>query len=230
MPTDKDFKRLRGRHPDTAALTRLLAALGVTDPATGRPLGEATALGVAGGVGFAYFVFEYEEQTTLYLGGRVSSYVQKQDATEAALARLGVPFQTRKTRGAATAERQLRAALDQGRPVIVIVDAARFGDRSIPDWLCGMLPQDVLVEPATAATRGCGTWPRRRSPSPGPSWPRPGSGSPRPATGWSWPSPTRGLSTWPGRPPPGSPSPGGGCWSRRCATSACPVWPRGPTC
>jgi len=48
----------------------------------------------------------------------------------------------------ATAERQLRAALDQGRPVIVTVDAARFGDRSIPDWLCGMLPQDVLVEAA----------------------------------------------------------------------------------
>ena len=66
MPTDKDFKRLvrarmgktgeayttarahlrpdrgpaaplRGRHPDTAALTRLLAALGVTDrPPAGR--------------------------------------------------------------------------------------------------------------------------------------------------------------------------------------------------
>ena len=82
MPTDKDFKRLvrarmgrtgesyttarshlrpepgrggplQGRHPDTAALTRLLAALGVSDPATGRPLGEATVLGVAGGIGFA---------------------------------------------------------------------------------------------------------------------------------------------------------------------------------
>jgi hypothetical protein len=139
--------RLRGRNPDTAALTRLLAALGVTDPASGRPLGEATALGIAGGIGFAYFVFEYEQLTTLYLGGRVNSYVQKQDATEAALARLGVGFQTRKTKGAATAERQLRAALDQGRPVIVTVDAARFGDRSIPDWLSGMLPQDVLVEP-----------------------------------------------------------------------------------
>jgi uncharacterized protein DUF4872 len=30
--------RFRGRHPDTAALTRLLAALGVTDPAGGRPV------------------------------------------------------------------------------------------------------------------------------------------------------------------------------------------------
>jgi hypothetical protein len=137
---------LRGRHPDTAALTRLLAALGVTDPATGRPLGEATVLGVSGGIGFAYFVFEYEEGTTLYLGGRINSYVQKQDATEAALTRLGVPFQARRTSGPATAERQLRAALDQGRPVVATVDVARLRYRAVPDWLCGMTPQDVLVE------------------------------------------------------------------------------------
>jgi hypothetical protein len=176
MPTDKDFKRLvrarmgrtgesyttarshlrpdpgrdgplQGRHPDTAALTRLLAALGVTDPATGRPLGEATVLGVAGGIGFAYFVFEYEELTTLYLGGRLNPFVQKRDATEAALARLGVPFQARRTSGPATAERQLRAALDQGRPVIATVDMARLRHRAVPDWLGGTHPQDVLVEP-----------------------------------------------------------------------------------
>jgi Domain of unknown function (DUF4872)/Butirosin biosynthesis protein H, N-terminal len=174
MPTDKDFKRLvrarmgrtgesytsarsqlrpetgprplQGRHPDTAALTRLLAALGVADPASGRPLTEAAVLGVAGGIGFAYFVFEYDQLVTLYLGGRINSYVQKQDATEAALTRLGVPFQARRTTGPATAERQLRAALDQGRPVIATVDMARLRYRAVPDWLCGMTPQDVLVE------------------------------------------------------------------------------------
>jgi hypothetical protein len=106
-------------------------------------------LGVAGGIGFAYFVFEYKDEdlTTLYLGGRINSFVQKQDPTEAALARLGVPFQARRTKGPATAERQLRAALDRGRPVIITVDAARLGYRAVPDWLCGMTPQDVLVEP-----------------------------------------------------------------------------------
>jgi hypothetical protein len=138
--------QFQGRHPDTAALSRLLAALGVADPASGRPLSEAMVLGIAGGIGFAYFVFEYEELATLYLGGRINSYVQKQDATEAALARLGVPFQARRTTGPATAERHLRAALDQGRPVIATVDMARLRYRAVPDWLCGMTPQDVLVE------------------------------------------------------------------------------------
>ena len=137
---------LQGRHPDTAALARLLATLGVADPATGRPLSEAMCLGIAGGIGVAYFVFEYEELTTFYLGGRLNSYVQKQDATQAALDRLGVPAQVRRTSGAATAERQLRAALDLGRPVIVTVDVARLLYRAVPDWLCGMTPQDVLVE------------------------------------------------------------------------------------
>jgi len=138
--------RFRGRHPDTAALTRLLAALGVTDPASGRPLSEAMVLGVAGGIGFAYFVFEYEDLTTLYLGGRINPYVHKRDAAEAALTRLGVPFQVRRTSGPATAERHLRTALDQGRPVVATVDGAWLRSRAVPPELPGMTPQDVLVE------------------------------------------------------------------------------------
>jgi len=76
-------ERFQGRHPDTAALTRLLAALGVTDPATGRPLSKAMVIGVAGGIGFAYFVFEYEQLTTLYLGGRINPFVHKRDPARA---------------------------------------------------------------------------------------------------------------------------------------------------
>jgi hypothetical protein len=176
MPNDKDFKRLvrarmgktgesyttarahlrpndarqrpdqlQGRHPDTAALTRLLAALGVTDPA-GRPLRESTVLGLAGGIGVAYFVFEYQDLTSFFLGGRINPYVLGQDATEAALTRLGVPVQVRRTSGPAAAERQLRTALDQGRPVIATVDVARLQYRAAPAELRGMTPQDVLVE------------------------------------------------------------------------------------
>jgi hypothetical protein len=138
--------RFRGRHPDTAAVTRLLAAIGVTDPAGGRPLSEAMVLGIAGGIGFAYFVFEYEDLTTLYLGGRINPYVHKRDAAEAALTRLGVPFQVRRTSGPAAAERHLRTALDQGRPVVATVDGAWLRSGGVPPELPGMTPQDVLVE------------------------------------------------------------------------------------
>jgi hypothetical protein len=138
--------RFQGRHPDTAALARLLAALGVTDPVGGRPLSEAMVLGIAGGIGFAYFVFEYEDLTTLYLGGRINPYVHRRDAAETALTRLGVPFQVRRTSGPAAAERHLRTALDQSRPVVATVDAARLRSRAVPPQLPGMTPQDVLVE------------------------------------------------------------------------------------
>ena len=42
--------------------------------------------------------------------------------------------------------------------------------------------------------------------------------------------PRTDRSTWPARPPPGWPTPGRACWSRRCATSACPGWASGPSC
>jgi hypothetical protein len=137
---------LQGRHPDTTALTRLLAALGVTDPSSGRPLSEPMALGLSGGIGVAYFVFEYGELATLYLGGRINSYVHKRDATEAALTRLGIPVQLRRTTSPAAAERQLRDALAQGHPVIATVDVARLHYRSLPPDQAGMTPQDVLVD------------------------------------------------------------------------------------
>jgi butirosin biosynthesis protein H-like/uncharacterized protein DUF4872 len=165
--------RLRGRHPDTAALARLLTALGVTDPASGQPLSEATVFGVAGGIGVAYFVFEYADLTSFYLGGRINPHVQKADATQAALARLGVPAEARRTTSPAAAERQLRAALDQGRPVVATVDVASLRYRAVPPELRGMTPMTCwssFGEP----TRCCGTWPWCRFRSPGLSWPRPG--------------------------------------------------------
>jgi hypothetical protein len=134
-----------GRHPDSTALARLLAALGVAGPDRG-PIGEAIAFGLLGGVGVAYFVFEYQDMTSFYLGGRINPYVQKADGTQAALERLGLPVRVQRTAGPATAERQLRAALDQGRPVIATVDVAGLHYRAVPAEERGMTPHDVLVE------------------------------------------------------------------------------------
>jgi hypothetical protein len=114
--------------------------------------------------------------------------------------------------------------------VIVTVDAARFGDRSIPDWLSGMLPQDVLVEP------GDGGDPRVWDLAPAPvpvTWAelaeaRAGIASARHRLVVAEAPP--GPVDLAGAAAAGIASPGGGCWSRRCATSACPGWPSGPTC
>jgi hypothetical protein len=52
----------------------------------------------------------------------------------------------RRTSGPAAAERHLRTALDQGRPVVATVDGARLPSPTVPPELPGMTPQDVLVE------------------------------------------------------------------------------------
>ena len=52
----------------------------------------------------------------------------------------------RRTSGPAAAERRLRDALDQGRPVVATVDGAWLRSRAVPPELPGMTPQDVLVE------------------------------------------------------------------------------------
>lgn len=52
------YKTLGGHNAETSALRNALAAQGVVSPATGKPYTEAFLLGVGGGIGFGYFVFE----------------------------------------------------------------------------------------------------------------------------------------------------------------------------
>ena len=48
-----------GRHHDSALLTHVLEAAGVTAAHDGRPLDEPMVTGLAGGIGFMYFSFSY---------------------------------------------------------------------------------------------------------------------------------------------------------------------------
>ena len=48
-----------GRHHDSALLTHVLAAAGVTAAHDGVPLDEPMVAGLAGGIGFMYFSFAY---------------------------------------------------------------------------------------------------------------------------------------------------------------------------
>ena len=113
--------------------------------------------------------------------------------------------------------------------MIATVDVARLRYRSLPDWLCGMTPQDVLVE-----LRGDQPLLWDLAPAPFPvTWTelaeaRAGVRSAKHRLVVAEPRTDR--STWPARPPPGWPTPGRACWSRRCATSACPGWASGPSC
>jgi hypothetical protein len=73
-PAGSDPRTAPGQHPDSAAVARVLAELGVTHPVTGEPLGEQLLLGIGGGIGMAYFVFEYQDFTSLFVGGRINPH------------------------------------------------------------------------------------------------------------------------------------------------------------
>lgn len=90
-------------------------ALGAAAP------GEALVAGLAGGIGFMYFVFEYEGAPPLLT---IVAQHHPDPWVPAALRRLGVPF----TEQHSSRPRwdRLRAALDDGRPVFCTVDRSRL--------------------------------------------------------------------------------------------------------
>lgn len=54
------YRARGGLHPETAALANVLANIGVPSGLTGRPLTEAAILGIGGGLGAGYILWEFK--------------------------------------------------------------------------------------------------------------------------------------------------------------------------
>jgi hypothetical protein len=129
-------QRLRGGvHPDTAAIAH--AVPGVS---------EAMVLGVGGGLGAGYILWEFEahDVATLVLGFRREWQYPSRWALRA-LERLGVPATLHETGGAATAAAQLDAALGAGTPALTWVDRQLAGWWHLPSYLAGRDGYPVLA-------------------------------------------------------------------------------------
>lgn len=125
---------------DAGLWQRVLTQAGVTDPVTGNPPSEAMLAGLAGGIGFMVFVFEYEETTT----ASVITRAHPEPYTENLLARCGAVVREQKTGSARLAAQYLDEGLDEGRAVVVRVSRA-----ALP-WVDGGMadadePVDVAV-------------------------------------------------------------------------------------
>jgi hypothetical protein len=104
-----------GEHHDSALLGHVLQQAGVS-------VSEAMIAGLGGGIGFLYAVFEYAAFTTT----TIVTQHHPQPFILAALDRLAVPYEVKKTASATVAEKNLRAALDGGRAPILRVDRFRL--------------------------------------------------------------------------------------------------------
>ena len=129
--------------------------------ALGGTLDESLVAGLAGGIGFMYFVFEYKNippMMTIVAQHHPEPWVQ------AALGRLNVPFDEQHS-GKPRWER-VREALDAGRPVFCTVDKSRlpwhgmepgFGQDPYTVVIAGYEGGTLYVDDESAAPHAIGT-------------------------------------------------------------------------
>jgi Butirosin biosynthesis protein H, N-terminal len=139
-PEEDEWALRGGVDADTAAFANVLANAGIVAPHTGAELSEAMVLGLGGGLGAGYILWEFADHALrsriLVLGFRRQWQYPARWAAETA-DRLGLHADLHETGGAGAAAKRLDAALDRGLPAILWIDPYRLGHRHLPDWLDG---------------------------------------------------------------------------------------------
>lgn len=138
-PREDHGYRLRGGlHPDTAAVANVLAHHDVVAGHTGEPLTEAMVLGIGGGLGAGYILWEFKSHgsATVVLGFR-NRWQYPDRWMQALLDRLALPATHHETAGERTAARRLDAALAAGRPALATIDRGTVGYWHLPPELEG---------------------------------------------------------------------------------------------
>ena len=142
----EQYRQFGGAHPVTATLTNVLAAEGLLAPHTGRPFSEAMILGVGGGLGLGYILWEFKAHATasLVLGFRNRWNYPVEYLTQAC-ARLGIRPEFHETGGRKTAAATLADLLAAGRPCLLWVDKAHLPYLYLPASLQGYVSHVIGV-------------------------------------------------------------------------------------
>ncbi len=140
------YRLLGGTHTETSALRNMLAFHGVQAPHTGEPFSEAMLLGIGGGIGGGYWVFEFEGiLPAMALGARHEWQHSPGLFIPRICERIGVATTVRETAGRKGAETHLRVALDAGTPAAVAVDMASVPHTLLPEHLVKYMYHLVVV-------------------------------------------------------------------------------------
>ncbi len=144
--TPSSYRMRGGLHPETASLANVLANQGVVSGVTGEPLTEAAILGIGGGLGAGYILWEFKSHggPTLTLGFQ-NQWQYPSAWTAKTLDRLGIEPDLHETGGAKGAREALDARLEAGVPVIVSVDLQSMGTWGRPDAESGYFGLVVVV-------------------------------------------------------------------------------------
>jgi len=144
--TPSGYRMRGGLHPETATLANVLANQGVVSGLTGEPLTEAAILGIGGGLGAGYILWEFKSRggPVLTLGFR-NQWQYPSAWTAKTLDRLGIEPDLHETGGAKGAREALDGRLDAGAPVIALIDPQSVGTWGQPEALSGQDGLFVVV-------------------------------------------------------------------------------------
>ena len=145
--------RLRGgRYPDTATLASVLADRGVRSPLDGEPLSEAMILGIGGGLGAGYILWEFQARNGAVLTLGFSNRWQYPGIPGwfgTTFDRLGLQADLFETGGAKGARDALDGLLAARRPAIAWVDRQAMGTWGQPEAMSGIMGYPVVVHGRT---------------------------------------------------------------------------------
>ena len=131
--TSSEYELRGGSDPETAACASAFANRGIADPGSGEPISEALVLGIGGGLGAGYILWEFNatkgtDRKVATLGFR--NQWQYPDRWYAKVCeRLGVAVRIHETSSTTKAGDLLDQALDDGIPAIAFVSVA-----DLPYW------------------------------------------------------------------------------------------------
>jgi len=127
----RDYSQFGARHCETGSLRNVLAHYGVVAPHTGQPFTEEMLLGIGGGIGMMYWVFQFGDAPVFFVGTRYGK--PKTLLIEEVCNRLGIGISLCETASAGRAAADLEAVLSSGRPAPVWVDMPYLPYLGIPE-------------------------------------------------------------------------------------------------
>lgn len=164
MPLVPDYPLLPGHFLPLNGPRNLLTQAGLRDPRTGEPVSEAVILGVSGGLGCGYILWQFKGHigTVLTLGFTYRWNYGK-EAPSQACERLGARHRWLETGSVKKAEAQLAEELAAGRAAVAWLDQVNLGYLRQPGhvegcfgWhgvVCGREEGDWLVHDLGAHAR-----------------------------------------------------------------------------
>jgi hypothetical protein len=141
-----DYQHFGGRQSETAAFTNIIRAQGERAPHNGKPYSEALILGISGGLGAGYILWEFKEHNAkILVFGWQNHWQYPIQFYETLCKRLNLTPTFHETGSQKAAAQQLEDSLAEDKAVIAWVDRAQMPYLHLPKALEGHLGHYVSI-------------------------------------------------------------------------------------